>query len=110
MPTFMILGRFTDETAMSVAARPPVHTAGEIYQQLHDLAHEDPLDGSLQNLFFTAGEYEMVVVLDMPNQRQAVAYAFAITRMLGVRTITVPAFDASSMQGVFDDSSKVDGD
>ena len=109
MPTFMILGRFTDETAASFAARPPVQSAADIAQKLGDLAHDAPLNGSLAHLFFTAGEHELVVVLDMPNQRQAVAYALAMTRMLGVRTTTVPAFDATDFAGVIDDSSKVDG-
>ena len=56
---------------------------------------------------FTAGEPDMVLVLTMPEQKQAVAYAFAITRKLGVRTTTLPAFDPSEMEDVFHVAPKV---
>lgn len=109
MPTFMILGHFTDETARSFAARPVVQSAKKIVEDLQALAEETPLGGALQHIFFTSGEHDMVVVLDMPTQRKAVAYGFAMTRMLGVRVTTVPAFDATGLDEVIGDSSKVDG-
>lgn len=109
MPHFMIHARFTDETAMTFAARPSVQSAQVLLQRLQDLAEESPLNGSLVHLFFTAGDHEMVLVVDMPSQRKAVAYALAMTRMLKVRTTTVPAFDATAMEEVIDDAGKVDG-
>jgi uncharacterized protein with GYD domain len=51
----------------------------------------------------------MVLVLTMPEQKQAVAYAFAVTRKLGVRTTTLPAFDPSEMEDVFHLAPKVGG-
>jgi uncharacterized protein with GYD domain len=109
MPTFMTLVRFTDETARSVAARPQTVSAQDVLQKLQDLAQEAELAGTLRHLFFTSGEYEMVLVTDMPSQRKAVAYGFAVTRMLNVRVTTFPAFDAGGMDEVIGDSSKVDG-
>ena len=109
MPTFMTFVRLTDETAESIAARPPSLSAADVLQQLQALAQEDTFGGNLKHLFFTSGEFEMVLVVDMPSQRKAVAYGYAVTRMLKVRVITVPAFDATGMDDVIGDSSKVDG-
>ncbi len=109
MPTFMTFVRLTDETAESVAARPRLLSAQDVLQKLQDLAQEDTLEGTLRHLFFTSGEHEMVLVTDMPSQRKAVAYGYAVTRMLKVRVTTVPAFDATGMDEVIGDSSKVDG-
>jgi uncharacterized protein with GYD domain len=109
MPTYMILARFTDETATSFAARPAVQSAQELLDQLTDLAREEPLAGELQHLFFTTGEHDMVLVATFPRQRKAAAYALAMTRMIGVRTTTIAAFDATEMSEVIDDAIKVDG-
>jgi len=113
MPRYMILARFTDQTAMSFAAlvseQPPGKPAAKLLQALQDLAKEGELNGKLEQLFFTAGEPDMVLVLTMPEQKQAVAYAFAVTRKLGVRTTTLPAFDPSEMEDVFHLAPKVGG-
>ena len=113
MPTFMILARFTDETAMGFAEQAQHQTgplpAAKLFEALKALAREGDLDGRLEKLYFTAGDPDMVLVLRMPNQAQAVAYAFAITHRLGVRTTTLPAFDVPEMDDVIKVAPKVGG-
>ncbi len=109
MAKFMILAHFTDETAARFAARPATQSATAIHDALRELAAEATLGGVLEHLFFTAGEHDMVLVAEMPSQRKAVAYALAMTRMMGVRTRTVAAFEPAAMAGVIEDAAKVDG-
>src|SRR5438046_3189469 len=107
MPTFMILARFTDETATTFAKKldgqgdPNEKPVKKFQRLLKELAQQDDFDGRLDSLFFTAGDPDVVLVITMPSQRAAVSYAYTITAAFGLRTTTLPAFDASDAEIIF---------
>jgi len=100
MPTYMLLARFTDKTAMAFADHASPKAASRIAAEVERLAGDPPLRGELEHLFFTAGDDELVLVLDMPTQEAAVAFSYALTHRFGVRTRLFPAFDPSQMERI----------
>ncbi len=58
------------------------------------------LGGDFQELFMTMGSYDLVVILDMPND-DAMA-KFALTSAAGghIRTTTLKAFDEASFRDI----------
>jgi uncharacterized protein with GYD domain len=64
------------------------------------------LGGSLTQIFWTMGEYDVVGVLEAPDDESATAFALALSSQGNVRTSTMRAFDADEMRQIL---AKVSG-
>ncbi|HEX2400342.1 MAG TPA: GYD domain-containing protein [Mycobacterium sp.] len=64
------------------------------------------LGGSLSQIFWTMGEYDVVGVLEAPDDESATAFALALSSQGNVRTSTMRAFDADEMRQIL---AKVSG-
>jgi uncharacterized protein with GYD domain len=64
------------------------------------------LGGSLNQIFWTMGEYDVVGVLEAPDDESATAFALALSSQGNVRTSTMRAFDADEMRQIL---AKVSG-
>jgi uncharacterized protein with GYD domain len=58
------------------------------------------LGGSLNQIFCTMGEYDVVGVLEAPDDESATAFALALSSQGNVRTTTMRAFNDSEMRQI----------
>jgi uncharacterized protein with GYD domain len=58
------------------------------------------LGGSLNQIFWTMGEYDVVGVLEAPDDESATAFALALSSQGNVRTTTMRAFNDSEMRQI----------
>jgi uncharacterized protein with GYD domain len=61
------------------------------------------LRGELLNLFWTLGEYDLVLVVDVNSAERAGGLALGLGTRIGMATTTLTAFDAQALQSVLDD-------
>lgn len=55
---------------------------------------------TLKETYWTLGPYDVVGVLEAPDDESATAFALALSSQGNVRTTTMRAFDAAEMQGI----------
>ena len=89
MPQYVVLINLTSESA---AGLPEGH--GELTQALGDEAGRQ--GGKLETLLWTAGEFDAVAILELPDDRRAAAIALGLAKE-GLRTKTLTAFDDGAM-------------
>ena len=58
------------------------------------------LGGELQQMFMTLGHYDMVAVLDMPNDDAMAKFALGSAASGHIRTTTLKAFDEASYRNL----------
>ena len=84
MPTFMCFLNWTDQGAKSLKDGPKRYEATK--------ALVTQLGGRLVCAYVTTGQYDVVLVVEMPNGDAMTKLAVAITSSGNARTITVRAF------------------
>jgi uncharacterized protein with GYD domain len=70
----------------------------ERYQAATQLAAK--FGASLNQIYWTLGEYDIVGVLEAPDDESATAFALALSSQGNVRTKTMRAFSADEMQQI----------
>jgi uncharacterized protein with GYD domain len=60
----------------------------------------DKFGGSLKEIYWTIGPYDVVAVSEAPDDESATAFALALASQSNVRTTTLRAFDADEMRGI----------
>ena len=56
--------------------------------------------GSMKEIYWTIGPYDIVVVSEAPDDESATAFALELGAMGNVRTTTMRAFDAGEMRAI----------
>jgi uncharacterized protein with GYD domain len=84
MPTFMCFLNWTDQGAKAVKDAP------KRYEAAKDLVAK--LGGRLVCAYVTTGQYDVVLVAEMPNGDAMTKFSVAITASGNARTTTVRAF------------------
>ena len=56
--------------------------------------------GNLKQIYWTMGAYDVVGVLEAPDDESATAFALALSSLGNVRTSTLRAFDAAEMREI----------
>jgi len=92
MSTFVSLINWTES---GVAAFKDTVNRAETARQLGVT-----MGGSLKEIYWTLGPYDIVVVSEAPDDETATAYALALGAQGNVRTTTMRAFDADEMTGI----------
>jgi uncharacterized protein with GYD domain len=70
----------------------------ERYQATTELAKK--FGATLNQIYWTLGEYDIVGVLEAPDDETATAFALALSSWGNVRTKTMRAFSADEMQQI----------
>lgn len=91
MPRYVSLSNWTDQGAMNSAGTVERADAAK------KLAAE--LGGSME-IYWTMGQYDIVVVSEFPDDETAVAFLAKVASLGNVRTETMRAFDADEVQGI----------
>ncbi|TMB59913.1 MAG: GYD domain-containing protein [Chloroflexi bacterium] len=56
--------------------------------------------GKIETLLWTAGPYDLVTIMDFPDEEASSAFSLALGALGNVRTITMRAFDAAAMDRI----------
>jgi len=92
MPTYVSLINWTDQ---GIAGFKDTVERAEAGKQL-----AGKFGGSLKEIYWTIGSYDIVAVSEAPDDESATAFALALSSQGNVRTTTMRAFDADEMRGI----------
>jgi len=86
MPTFVMLGKFTQEGVTKIKESPQrLEAAGQVAKSL---------GGELKAFYYTMGQYDFVAITEAPSLEAAMQALFTIGSAGAVRTETLVAFPA----------------
>lgn len=89
MPTYVILGQFTDQGIRNVKDSPKRAEA------LRDRLKK--AGGTVKDLFWTLGQYDIVTVVEAPDDIALTGVLLGVGSLGNVRTQCLRAFDANEM-------------
>jgi uncharacterized protein with GYD domain len=92
MPTYVVLYKFTDQGAKNV--KGTVQRANEARQE------NERRGFKVQGLYWTQGRYDMVAVVEAPDEQAMFAGLFNIAGAGNVRSETLRAFTGDEMASV----------
>jgi uncharacterized protein with GYD domain len=92
MPTYISLINWTEK---GVAAFKDTVDRAEAGQAL-----AGTFGGSLKEIYWTLGPYDIVAVSEAPDDETATAFALALASQGNVRTTTMRAFNSGEMKGI----------
>ena len=103
MPLFITQGRFTHEYIRGGLAKPEDRHA--VISRLIEEA-----GGKLVSLYVTLGQYDFLVVSEMPDAKAASILAFVATGGGGIEgSVTTQAFTTAEARDMFEAASKLAG-
>ena len=89
MPTYVVLGKFTQEGITKIKDSPNrLEAARRVAKSV---------GGEIKEFYYTMGQYDFVAVLEMPNNEATVKTVFIVSGAGAVRTETLPAIPAVNM-------------
>jgi uncharacterized protein with GYD domain len=92
MPTYVVLYKFTDQGVKNVK---------ETVQQASATQAENEQRGfKIHGLYWTQGQYDLIAVVEAPDEQAMLAGLFNIAAAGNVRSETLRAFSAAEMQAV----------
>ena len=103
MPLFITQGRFTREYIKGGLAKPEDRHAAiaRICEQA---------GGKLVSLYFTLGQYDFIVISEMPDAKTASVLAFVATGGGGIEnSVTTQAFTTTEAKEMFEAAGKIAG-
>jgi uncharacterized protein with GYD domain len=83
LPNFVVVGNWTDEGIKKVKDAP-----GRI-KQTHSMIEKA---GGKMRLYYTAGKYDFVMTIEIPNEDDLLAILLCIGSMGNIRTTTMKAW------------------
>lgn len=92
MPTYISLINWTEKGAASFSDTVDRAEAGK------QLAAK--FGGSLKEIYWTIGPYDIVAVSEAPDDESATAFALTLGAQGNVRTTTMRAFSGDEMRGI----------
>jgi uncharacterized protein with GYD domain len=92
MPSYVVLYRFTEQGRKTV--KETVKRAAEIRKQ------NEALGFKILGHYWTQGRYDLVAVVDAPNEEAMVAGLFQIAQTGNVASESLRAFTAEEMQRI----------
>jgi uncharacterized protein with GYD domain len=94
MPTYVALVNWTDQGIKNVRETVERAGAGAGLAQKHG--------GSLEQIYWTVGPYDIVAILEAPDDESATAFAIELGSAGNVRTTTLRAYDSEEMSGILE--------
>jgi uncharacterized protein with GYD domain len=94
MPTYVVLLNWTDQGIRNVKDSP------ERAQAAAALAEQ--MGARFKETYWTLGQYDVVAVIEAPDDETATAFALASSGQGNIRTTTLRAFDQEEFQQILD--------
>ena len=92
MATYIALSNFTDQGVRSV--KDTVKRADAVQETAGQVG------AKMTQIFWTQGAYDVVAIIDAPDDQSATAFALAIGMAGNIRTQTLRAFSRDEMSGI----------
>ena len=92
MAAYIVLGNFTDQGIRNV------RDTRKRAEALKEMAKK--VGGSVTQAYWTLGQYDIVAVLDMPDDAAVTALLLTVGGLGNVRTQSLRAFTADEMDGI----------
>jgi uncharacterized protein with GYD domain len=92
MPTYIVLGQFTDQGVRNVEATSKRADAAK------ELAKK--LGAKVRELFWTIGRYDVALILEAPDDETMVAFGLSSGKLGNVRTETLRAFSQAEIKQI----------
>jgi uncharacterized protein with GYD domain len=92
MPTYIALGNFTDQGIRTVKDSPKRADA------VNEAAKK--FGARMTQIYWTLGSYDIVAIVEAPDDAAATAFALAVGGAGNVRTQTLRAFAKDEMNGI----------
>jgi uncharacterized protein with GYD domain len=92
MPTYIALSTFTDQGVRN--AKDTTKRAESV------MALGKKVGATMTQVYWTLGKYDVVAIIDAPNDETATAFSLAIGSMGNVRTQTMRAFSKDEMGAI----------
>jgi uncharacterized protein with GYD domain len=89
MPTYIILGNFTDQGIRNV--RDTTKRA----EALREMGRKSGV--TVKEVYWTLGQYDILTILEAPNDEAVTALGLSVGALGNVRTQTLRAFSADEM-------------
>jgi uncharacterized protein with GYD domain len=82
MQTYFMFGRYSQESLKGISARRTEQSVGMI----------ESFNGQVTAMYALMGQYDIVLIVNLPGNREALESSIALTRLTGIDFITSPAF------------------
>ena len=92
MPTYIVLGQFTDQGIRNVKDTSKRADAAK------ELAKK--LGAKVRDLYWTIGRYDVALILDAPDDETMVAFGLSAGKLGNVRTETLRAFSQAEINQI----------
>jgi uncharacterized protein with GYD domain len=92
MPTYIVLASFTEQGIKNVKDSPKRADA------FKELAKKS--GATVKDMFWTLGQYDIVAIVEAPDDVSVTALGLSTGKLGNVRTQTLRAFSASDMQNI----------
>ena len=92
MPTFIVLGQFTEQGIRNVKDTSKRADAAK------ELAKK--LGANMREFFWTIGRHDVVLIIEAPNDEAAMAFALSAGKLGNVRTETLRAFSQAEINQI----------
>src|SRR5438094_9482911 len=87
-------------TTASMPDNPPADWHARVHRMAAALAQAHGIGGTMRNLWWTLGPYDLVIVADVPSPQAAAAFALTLSRKLRAETTTLLTLDEHAMDDV----------
>ena len=94
MATYVVLTKFTDQGIRNAKASPK---RAEAFKQM-----AKTLGATVKELFWTQGQYDIVTIVEAPDEISATALNLSISALGNVRTESLRAFSPAEMMTIVD--------
>jgi uncharacterized protein with GYD domain len=92
MPTYIVLGNFTDQGIRAV--KDTTKRASAVKEAAAKFG------ASVKNLYWTLGPYDVVTLVEAPDDESIAALLFSIGRLGNVRTQSLKALEADEVERI----------
>ena len=94
MATYLILAKFTDQGIRNAKDSPK---RAEAFKQI-----AETFGATVKELFWTQGRYDIVTIVEAPDEAAASALSLSSAKLGNVRGQTLRAFNAAEMAKILD--------
>jgi uncharacterized protein with GYD domain len=92
MPTYIVLGTFTDQGIRNI--KDTTKRASAVKEAAKKVG------AAVKNLYWTLGPYDVVTVVDAPDDQSVAALLFSIGSLGNVRTQSLKAFETDEVERI----------
>ena len=92
MATYVVLAQFTDQGIRTVKNSP--QRAGQVAEMAKGFGCD------MKEVYWTLGQYDIVAIVDAPDDQSLTAFGFALGSAGNVRTQTLRAFTKSELGAI----------